>query len=202
MDARQYAPATERNREPILKILSEVVASDSNILEIASGTGEHALFFASKLQSCRWIPSDINPISRESIIAWKNINPIDNLDLPLSIDVTNADWQHQVMNQDINVVLNINMIHISPWSACLGLMAGAGQLLPPGGTLFLYGPYKRNQRHTAPSNANFDRSLRDRNPQWGIRDLETVIKVATKNNLKLTKVIDMPANNLSVVFSR
>jgi len=202
MDARQYAPATQRNREPILKILSEVLRPTSNILEIASGTGEHAVYFASKLESCRWTPSDINPQSWESIIAWRNASPIHNLDLPLSIDVTQHDWQQQVVGQNIDAIVNINMIHISPWSACLGLMAGAGQILPPGGILYLYGPYKRNQEHTAPSNASFDQSLCDRNPRWGIRDLAAVVAAAAESNLRLEQVIEMPANNLSVIFSR
>ena len=202
MDVRQYAPATQRNREPILDVLTEAIVPQSTILEIASGTGEHALFFASRLQSCRWIPSEINPLSRESIIAWKNTSPIDNLDLPLLIDVSQAGWQQQVLNLDINVIVNINMIHISPWSACLGLMKGAGQILPSDGILYLYGPYKRNHKHTAPSNASFDRSLRDRNSQWGIRDLEAVVEVAAQNKLKIRKVVEMPANNLSVIFSR
>jgi hypothetical protein len=204
MDAKQYAPATQRNREPILEILAKAVAPKSTILEIASGTGEHALFFASRLQSCRWIPSDISPLSRESILAWKNTSQIDNLNLdsPLSIDVTKAGWQQQVIKQNINVIVNINMIHISPWSACLGLMEGAGEILPSGGILYLYGPYKSNGEHTALSNASFDRSLRDRNSQWGIRDLAAVVKVAAKNNLRLQEVFEMPANNLSVIFSR
>lgn len=200
MDARQYAPATQRNREPILGILSEILHPESNILEIASGTGEHAVYFASKLESCHWTPSDINPTSWASIIAWKNFSKLDNLNLPLSIDVTQQGWQQQVMGQDINVIVNINMIHISPWQACLGLMEGAGQILPEGGILYLYGPFKRNQGHTAPSNAIFDQSLRDRNPQWGIRDLAAVEEVAAGSNLRLKQVIEMPANNLSVIF--
>ena len=201
-DARQYAPATQRNREPILEILTKVLPPNSNVLEVASGTGEHAVFFASQLKSCRWIPSDINPLSMESIIAWKNFRSEDNLDIPLLIDVTEHDWVQQVANQKIDAIVNINMIHISSWLACLGLMAGAEQILPPGGILYLYGPYKRKGEHTAPSNANFDRSLRDRNTQWGIRDLEAVIEVAAAANLRLQKVIEMPANNLSVIFSR
>ncbi len=201
-DARQYAPATQRNREPILEILTQVLPPNSNVLEVASGTGEHAVFFASQLKSCRWIPSDINPLSMESIIAWKNFRSEDNLDIPLLIDVTEHDWVQQVANQKIDAIVNINMIHISSWLACLGLMAGAEQILPPGGILYLYGPYKRKGEHTAPSNANFDRSLRDRNTQWGIRDLEAVIEVAAAANLRLQKVIEMPANNLSVIFSR
>lgn len=201
-DARQYAPATQRNREPILEILIQVLPSNSNVLEVASGTGEHAVFFASQLKSCRWIPSDNNLLSMESIIAWKNFRGVDNLDLPLLIDVTGDDWVQQVANQKIDAIVNINMIHISSWLACLGLMTGAEQILPPGGILYLYGPYKRKGEHTAPSNANFDRSLRDRNTQWGIRDLEAVIEAAAAANLRLQQVIEMPANNLSVIFSR
>lgn len=201
MDARQYAPATQRNREPIWEILSQVLVGKSNILEIASGTGEHAVYFANQLKSCRWIPSDPNPLSRDSIIAWK-AESVANLDSPLPIDATAADWQQQVADRDIDAIVNINMIHIAPWQACLGLMEGAGQILPPDGVLYLYGPYKRAGKHTAPSNANFDRSLRDRNPEWGIRDLETVIEVAAAQNLRLQQVVEMPANNLSVIFSR
>ena len=201
MDARQYAPATQRNREPISEILSRVLVQKSNILEIASGTGEHAVYFASRLKSCRWIPSDTNPISWESIVAWKQAEAVANLERPLPIDVTQANWQQQVAELNIDAIVNINMIHIAPWQACLGLMRGAG-LLPPGGVLYLYGPYKRNGEHTAPSNADFDRSLRARNPEWGVRDLEAVVEAAAAQNLKLQQVIEMPANNLSVIFSR
>ena len=201
MNVKQYAPATERNREPILKILSEILPSGSKILEVASGTGEHAVYFASKLPSCHWIPSDVSSESRSSITAWKNDRALDNLSLPLSIDVTQDNWQQQVKTE-IDGIVNINMIHIAPWQACLGLMEGAEQILPPSGILYLYGPYKREGKHTAVSNANFDRSLRDRNPQWGVRDLEQVIEAAANANLKLQQVIEMPANNLSVIFSR
>ena len=201
MDARQYAPATQRNREPIFEILSRVLVQKSNILEIASGTGEHAVYFASRLKSYRWIPSDTNPTSWESIVAWKQAEAVANLEQPLSIDVTQANWQQQVAELNIDAIVNINMIHIAPWQACLGLMR-AGQILPPGGILYLYGPYKRNGKHTAPSNANFDRSLRDRNPEWGVRDLEAVVEAAAAQNLKLQQTIEMPANNLSVIFSR
>ena len=202
MDAKQHAPATQRNREPIFKILSEVIQADSNILEIASGTGEHAIFLASKLKSCRWIPSDVSSQALESIVAWKNSCPLENLELPLLIDVAQPGWQQQLIERGINTVVNINMIHISPWQACLGLLEGAGQILPDGGILYLYGPYKRDGEHTAPSNASFDRSLRDRNPLWGVRDLEAVVAAAAEQNLTLQQVIAMPANNLSVIFSR
>jgi Protein of unknown function (DUF938) len=202
MDNRQYAPATQRNRKPILKILSEVLPTRSNVLEVASGTGEHAIFFASQLESCRWIPSDVNALAEESIIAWKNACSVDNLELPLLIDVTQDNWQQEVVEHQINAIVNINMIHIAPWQACLGLMAGAAKILPKDGILYLYGPYKRNGEHTSLSNANFDRSLRDRHHLWGVRDLEAVIAAAVAHNLNLQQVITMPANNLSVIFNR
>jgi cyclopropane fatty-acyl-phospholipid synthase-like methyltransferase len=202
MDARQYAPATQRNRQPILDVLTSVLLPGSNILEIASGTGEHAVFFASQLKSCHWIPSDRNPLARGSIVAWKNARAVDNLDLPLPIDVTQENWQQQLGDKEIDAIVNINMIHIAPWTACLGLMAGAGQILPLGGILYLYGPYKRDGEHTAPSNDNFDCSLRERNPLWGVRDLEAVIETAAAAKLRLQEIIEMPANNLSVIFSR
>lgn len=202
MDARQYAPATQRNREPILKVLAKIIPVNGNVLEIASGTGEHGVFFAEQLELSFWVPSDPNPESRSSIIAWKNFTGIDNLELPLSIDVTQAEWQKQLNSKKIDVIVNMNMIHISPWSACLGLISGASKLLSTGGILYLYGPYKRDGKHTAPSNASFDLALRDRNPEWGIRDLEEVIKVAATVDLELQEVVEMPANNFSVVFSR
>jgi cyclopropane fatty-acyl-phospholipid synthase-like methyltransferase len=202
MDDRQYAPATQRNRQGILKILSEVLPPGSNVLEIASGTGEHATFFASQLKSCHWIPSDVNALARESIIAWQNACPGSNLELPLLIDVIQDNWQQEVLHRQINAIVNINMIHIAPWQAWLGLIDGASRLLPEAGTLYLYGPFKRNGKHTAPSNESFDRSLRDRNPLWGVRDLEEIIATAAAQNLSLQQVIAMPANNLSVIFNR
>jgi cyclopropane fatty-acyl-phospholipid synthase-like methyltransferase len=202
MDHRQYAPATLRNREGILKILSEVLPLGGNVLEIASGTGEHATFFASKLESCRWIPSDVSALALESIIAWQNACPGSNLELPLLIDVIQDNWQQEVLHRKINAIVNINMIHIAPWQAWLGLLDGASRLLPKGGILYLYGPFKQNGEHTAPSNESFDRSLRDRNPLWGVRDLEEIVATAAAQNLTLQQVIAMPANNLSVIFNR
>ncbi len=200
MDARQYAPATQRNRELILKVLSDNLTPTSNVLEIASGTGEHAVFFASRFKSWSWIPSDINPTARESIIAWKNASNLNNVALPLAIDVTQDNWIEQVEQRKIDVIVNINMIHISPWSACVGLMEGAAEILSPGGILYLYGPFKRNGKHTAISNAQFDRSLQDRNSTWGVRNLEMVVETANNAGLQLQQVIEMPANNLSVIF--
>jgi len=212
LDARQYAPATQRNRETILKVLLQVLPPTGTVLEVSSGTGEHAVFFAPRLQPRKWIPSDPNPVARASIAAWREHYPADNLYPPIELDVRNPIWdveqdklpeplQDMGFNRDsIVAIVNINMIHISPWSACLGLMAGAGRILPPNGILYLYGPFKQGGKHTAPSNANFDESLQAQNPEWGVRDLDEVVAVAQAQNLSLVETYAMPANNLSVIF--
>lgn len=209
---RQYAAATTRNREPILDVLQQVLPPEGTVLEISSGTGEHAVFFAPRLQPRPWIPSDPNPIARDSIAAWRSHLPADTLYPPLALDVRDSvwpveadplpealhDWDRE--RHPIRAIVNINMIHISPWSACLGLMAGARRILPPGGVLYLYGPFKRNGQHTAPSNAAFDQSLRSQDPAWGVRDLDEVIAAAAEQQLTFVTTYTMPANNLSVVF--
>ena len=204
MDGRKYAQATQRNREPILQVLLEVLPPTGTILEIASGTGEHAVYLAPRLKPRKWIPSDTNPSLRESIAAWIKHSPSENLSQPLDIDASQQVWEveKEVLSSvsDICAIANINMIHISPWSACLGLMAAAGRILSPGGILYLYGPYKQDGEHTAPTNANFDEYLREQNPEWGVRNLEDVIEVASNHDLTLQKTVTMPANNLSVVF--
>jgi Protein of unknown function (DUF938) len=206
---RQYAPATERNREPILKVLLEVLPPTGTILEVSSGTGEHAAYFAPRLHPRHWIPSDPNPVARESIAAWRQEVVVDNLYPPIALDASQARWlvempealkELDLGEYPIGAIVNINMIHIAPWSACLGLMAGAGRILPAGGILYLYGPFKQNGQHTAMSNAAFDESLQMRNPEWGVRDLEAVVAAAEAENLSLRKIYPMPANNLSVVF--
>ena len=202
IDARRYADATQRNRQPILEVLQGILPLEGNILEIASGTGQHALFFASELVSHHWYPSDPDPLLRDSIAAWRNHSPQENLHPPLDIDATTSCWSVEIAKIPIDVIANINMIHIAPWKACLGLMAGANRILSAGGILYLYGPYKRNGQHTAPSNEIFDRSLRSRNSQWGVRNLEDVVAVAEAENLALQKVVTMPANNLSVIFQK
>ena len=202
MDAKRYAVATQRNREPILKVLQKVLPSEGNILEIASGTGEHAVFFASQLQGCQWYPSDRDSSLRDSIVAWSKECSTDNLHPPLDIDASSEPWSIETAAISIDAIVNINMIHIAPFSACEGLMAGAGRILPPGGILYLYGPYKREGKHISVSNEAFDKSLRDRDSRWGVRQLEDVIAVAQKANLTLQEVIAMPANNLSVIFRK
>ncbi len=200
MDARRYAPATERNREPILEVLLRVLPTQGNILEIASGTGEHSTFFAPPLAPRQWYPSEPEFELRDSIIAWQSQYKSDNLHPPLNINAAEEYWSIEEEHITINAIVNINMIHICPWETCLGLMAGAKRILPIGGILYLYGPYKQNGKHTAPSNEAFDQSLRSRNPEWGVRNLENVISVAKENGLLLQEIVKMPANNLSVVF--
>ncbi|MBE9168194.1 DUF938 domain-containing protein [Pleurocapsales cyanobacterium LEGE 06147] len=200
MDGRQYAPATQRNREPILEILLRVLPPEGNILEIASGTGEHAAFFAPHIAPRCWIPSDPDPQLRESIAAWQNYFQLTNLHSPLDIDAAESRWAIEDKEIKIQALVNINMIHIAPWSTCLGLIAGANRLLPSGGILYLYGPFKQGGKHTAPSNLTFDQFLRSQNSQWGVRDLDEVVAVAKSNNLELQETFAMPANNLSVVF--
>ncbi|MDZ7952072.1 DUF938 domain-containing protein [Nostoc sp. DedQUE09] len=205
-DARKYAPATERNRKAILEVLLQVLPESGTILEIASGTGEHAVFFASKLRDYLWLPTDVNPQSRASIISWTEHNVCDNVYAPLELDVRKPVWAVEnggfdwLNTKPIVAIVNINMIHISPWSACLGLMAGAGRILKAGGILYLYGPFKQGGEHTAASNVAFDEYLRTENPEWGVRNLDDVVAVASAQNLILQQIYQMPANNLSVVF--
>lgn len=211
-DARRYAPATERNREPILAVLQRVLPPTGTVLEISSGTGEHAVFFAPRLAPRQWLPSDLDPGARASIAAWREASPAANLHAPLALDAAAPLWpvesenfrdlrsEPDLQQHPITALVNINMIHISPWAACLGLLAGAGRILPPGGILYLYGPYKQNGQHTAPSNAAFDASLQAQNPEWGVRDLEAVVAAAKAHHLAIVETIAMPANNLSVVF--
>ncbi|NDJ16336.1 DUF938 domain-containing protein [Myxacorys almedinensis] len=209
---RHYAPATTRNRDPILNILRHVLPPTGTVLEISSGTGEHAVYFAPRLAPHRWLPSDPNPIARESIEAWRSHEVADNLYPAIALDASAPVWSieqpqlpEELQNtnfkrETISAIVNINMIHIAPWSACLGLMSGAKRLLPHGGILYLYGPFKQNGKHTASSNAAFDESLRRQNSEWGVRDLDDVIAVARAQQLLLLNTYEMPANNLSVVF--
>jgi SAM-dependent methyltransferase len=197
-DARRSSPSTARNRDPILAVLRRVLPAQGLVLEIAEGTGEHAVHFAAHLPRLQWQPSDPDPDARASIDAWRASAALSNLLPSIALDVTADPWP--VARAD--AIVCINMIHISPWAATEGLMAGAARLLPRDGVLFLYGPYRREGRHTAPSNEAFDQDLRRRNPAWGVRDLEEVAALAARNGLDLKEVVEMPANNLSVVFRR
>ena len=213
-DARQYAPATKRNREAILEVLQQVLPNNCTVLEIASGTGEHGVFFAPRLGNRKWLPSEPNPLLLASIEAWQTYQPADNLSPPLELDVCDSVWPVETRVSStwlqsfdfetfpLAAMVNINMIHIAPWLTCLGLMAGASRILPSGGILYMYGPFKQDGKHTAPSNVAFDATLRSQNPQWGVRDLNDVVEVARARALSLLTTYQMPANNLSVVFQR
>ncbi|WP_430682975.1 DUF938 domain-containing protein [Leptolyngbya sp. AN02str] len=204
-DARQYAPATQRNRDPILQVLQTVLPPQGTVLEISSGTGEHAIYFAPRLSPLWWLPSDPNPGARASIAAWQQAEPCDRLLPPVNVDASLSPWSVESQNpspEPIVAIANINMIHIAPWAACVGLMAGAQRILPSGGVLYLYGPYKQGGQHTAPSNAEFDASLQARNPEWGVRNLEDVMAIAAQHGFHHHTTVSMPANNLSVVFRR
>jgi cyclopropane fatty-acyl-phospholipid synthase-like methyltransferase len=195
---RLESPSTARNREPILDVLRRVLPERGRVLEIASGTGEHAVFVAKAMPGLIWQPSDPDPVSRASIAAWIAHEGLSNVLPPLDIDVRDEDWG---VTGPFDALVAINMIHIAPWQAALGLMRGAGQLLREGGVLFLYGPYKREGRHTAPSNEAFDAWLKERDPAFGVRDLEDVQSAASANGLRLDEIVEMPANNLSLVFN-
>ncbi|NBJ12994.1 DUF938 domain-containing protein [Microvirga arsenatis] len=192
------SPSVARNRDPILAVLRRVLPPTGTVLEIASGTGEHAVYFAAALPHLTWQPSDQDEQALRSIAAHRANSGLPNLLAPLSLDAAAAEWP--VDRAD--AVVAINMIHISPWRATQGLMAGAGRVLPPGGVLYLYGAYKENGAQTAPSNETFDADLRHRNPDWGVRDLEAVAELAASHGLTLTECVPMPANNLSLVFQR
>ncbi len=197
-DPRRYAPATQRNREPILEVLSRALPGSGLVLEIASGTGEHAVWFAQHLRPLEWQPSDQDPEMLRSIAGFAADAQCPTLKDPIALDVMEPVWPVT----QANAMVCINLLHIAPWTVAEGLMSGAGRVLPPGGVLYLYGPYRRDGRHTAPSNEAFDASLRGQNPQWGVRDLETVVALAEAYGMKLQEVVEMPANNLSVILAR
>lgn len=185
-----------RNREPILGVLREELPDSGLVLEVASGTGEHAVHFAEALTQLTWQPSDPSPDARASIAAWREAEGVPNLLAPLQLDAASDIWP--ITQADAMVC--INMIHISPWQATEGLMRGAGRVLPSGAPLVLYGPYRRAGHPLEPSNAAFDESLKARDPRWGLRELEAVAQCAEANGLALSRVVEMPANNLMVIF--
>ncbi|NJK99318.1 MAG: DUF938 domain-containing protein [Spirulinaceae cyanobacterium SM2_1_0] len=206
-DPRRHAPATQRNREPILAVLQRVLPPTGTVLEVASGTGEHSIFFAPRLAPRRWLPSDFPAEQLASIRAWQAAAPAENLLPPLQLDASQATWPvetgaiaTELATEPIRAIVNINMIHISPWTTGLGLLAAAGRILPTGGILYLYGPFQIDGQHTAPSNQAFDESLRSQDPAWGVRDLAAVTAAAAAAQLEFVETVAMPANNFSVIF--
>jgi hypothetical protein len=196
--ARQWSPAAERNREPILAVLRTVLPVRGTVLEIASGTGQHALHFAAALPALVWQPSDAEPAARASIAAWAAQAALPNLRAPFALDVCDASWPLAAAD----ALVCCNMIHIAPWRAAEGLFAGASRVLGAGAPLVLYGPFRRGGAHTAPSNAAFDAQLRARDPAWGVRDLEAVVALGDAAGFAFEQAIPMPANNFCAVFRR
>jgi hypothetical protein len=197
-EAKRFAPATQRNRDAIVAVLQEALPATGTILEIASGTGEHIVHFAAAFPHLTWQPSDYDEAGLASIAAWSADSGCANIRLPAHIDATAPDWPIQAADG----LLCINMIHIAPWEAAEGLFAGAARILPSGAPLYLYGPYREADVPTAESNAAFDVSLKTRNAAWGLRHLDDVAVLAQHEGFALDRRIDMPANNLSLIFRK
>jgi len=197
-DGKWSIPAAERNKGPILDVLARVLPARGVVLEVASGTGQHVIHFAKALPGLTWQPSDPDAELRKSIARRVEEERLANVNLPIDLDVARLPWPLQAAD----AALCINMIHVAPWSATLALLEGAKALLPPRHVLYLYGPYRRFGRHTSASNEQFDADLRAHDPEWGLRDLEVVSEVAARAGFVLAEIVDMPANNYSLVFRR
>jgi SAM-dependent methyltransferase len=194
--AARSAPAALRNREPIAEVLREWLPTSGLVLEIASGTGELAAYFAERFSNLEWQPSDVHPSGLASIAAWREAAALSNLREPIIVDAATPDWPID----HADAILNINMVHISPWSAALGLLDGAARLLPAGGPLILYGPWLKDDISTAPSNLAFDQELRSRDPEWRLRRVEDFAAAAEERGLRLEQTRVMPANNLMLLL--
>ena len=197
-DYRQHAPAAARNRGPILDVVRSILPSSGLVLEVASGTGEHVIHFARALPMLEWQPSDPSAEARRSIDGWIAAEGLENVRSPLDLDAACDTWP---VNHAA-AVLCINMIHISPWASTEGLMRGTSRMLDAGAPLYLYGPFRQSTKPLEPTNAAFDESLRSRDPRWGLRDLDEVAVCAGLFGFVLNRVVEMPANNLSVIFRR
>ena len=195
-EVRRSAPAALRNREPIAQVLADWLPNEGLVLEIASGTGEHAAFFAERFPDLQWQPSDVHPDALGSIAAWQAASGLPNFKPPIVIDASAADWP--VDHAD--ALLSINMVHISPWASALGLLSGAAKVLDRGGALIIYGPWLQSGVQTAPSNLAFDEQLRQRNPEWGLRRVEHFETVAVERGFELERTTTTPANNLMLLF--
>lgn len=205
-DGRLDAAAFHRNHAAILDVLAPFLREQrGDVVEVGSGTGQHAVFFAAHLPEITWWPSDLNPAHLTSIDAWRRHTGCANVRPPLRIDLTDPAWCAEMQDgrgpRDVAAVFAANVVHIAPWRVAEGLIAGAARYLRPGGRLFLYGPFKRGGVHTAPSNAEFDAKLRSGNPEWGVRDVEELDAVARRHRLAVTEIVEMPANNLILVLS-
>lgn len=198
---KQTWPAPERNKQPILDVLSRTLPKRASVLEIASGSGQHAAFFAAQQPGWTWQPSDHDAENLASIAAWVTESQLPNLRAPIRVDVLEADWQLSEA-EPLDAIFCANMIHIAPWACCLGLIQGAARYLRSGGRLALYGPFMLAGEHTSESNATFDASLKARDAAWGIRDADQVIALCAEVDLRLVERAAMPANNQTLVFER
>jgi SAM-dependent methyltransferase len=198
---KHVSPSASRNTGDILSALNPRLPASGLVLEIASGTGQHCAAFAREFSGLTFQPSDPDPAARASIDAWCSEDTTGNIHPALDLNVTAQDWWAAV-DGPVTAIIAINLLHISPWTATTGLFAGAGQLLAPDGMVITYGAYKRGGRHTAPSNADFDASLKHRDPDWGVRDIDDIADVARSNDLQLAEIVDMPSNNMLLVWRR
>jgi hypothetical protein len=197
-DARRSAPAALRNRDPIADVLQDWLPSTGLVLEIASGTGEHAVYFAERFPALEWQPSDVHADALGSIEAWREAAGLPNVRAPLVIDAASEDWPVE----QAAGILTINMVHISPWASALGLLDGAARLLAPGAPLILYGPWLKDDVPTVPSNRDFDADLKGRDPEWGLRRVEEFAAAADERGLDLVETRLMPANNMMLLLRR
>lgn len=195
---KQTWPAPERNKQPILDVFQRVLPEAGAMLEIASGTGQHAAFFASRLPKWTWLPTDVDPNNVASIDGWSSEAALPNIRPARLLDVCAPDWSVG----SVDAVFCANMIHITPWKCCTGLIEGAGRHIASGGALLIYGPFRIGGQHTSQSNEQFDASLKTHNSSWGVRDLEAVTTLASKAALKFVERVQMPANNQTLVFRR
>jgi SAM-dependent methyltransferase len=200
-EGRLDAPAFHRNAEPLWQALSARLPAHGAVLEIGSGTGQHAALYAPRAPGLTWYPSDIYDTHLASIAAWRDTAGAVNLQPPQRIDVMDADWSW-TPGGPLAAIVCVNVLHISPWRVSENLFAGAGRFLKPGGTLFVYGPFMRNGAHTAPSNASFDATLRAQNSEWGVRDIRDLDRLAIANGLGPADVLEMPSNNFVLAFAR
>jgi SAM-dependent methyltransferase len=195
---KRHAPACERNRNPILEVLQDLLPSEGTVLEIAAGTGQHAEFLSGHFPKLKWQPTDRDPTALASIASYQEEAGHPNLQAPTLLDVMKHPWPVD----EVDAILCVNMIHISPWESTIALLDGAKAHLKSDGILYLYGPYRMKGTPTSPSNEAFDQSLKSRNPGWGLRSLERVVDEAAQRDLTHVQTLAMPANNLSVILRR
>lgn len=197
-DKRLFSPSAQRNREPILQVLRHHLPHRGKVLELGSGSGEHAVYFAAALPELLWQPSEMDTDALESIQAWIATTGLANVLSPLRLDVNHRPWPVE----QFDAIVSVNVIHYSPWESTLSLLEGAARHLPEGGVLYFYGPFMRGGRHTAPSNAEFDEWLKQRDPRFGVRSLETLQQEAQARGFETAAILPMPANNFSVIMKR